>query len=82
MAHIIKRSVVVNFKTYKSGSGKAAELLAKKLAKKGVILAVQNADIYRIAKAVRVPVYGQHVDAAGCGQYTGKDTAETLKYNG
>lgn len=85
MARLKKPSIIVNFKTYEQGSGKSAELLAKKFSKisrGNVMLAVQNADIRRISKVARVPVYAQHVDPSGSGQFTGKDIAKTLRYNG
>ena len=82
MVRLARPSVVVNFKTYGEGSGGNSEKLARSLAVNGVILAVQNADIYRVCSNVKVPVFAQHVDPVGCGQFTGKDEAGTLKANG
>ena len=77
---------IINFKTYKEATGKNAESLAKKLenAAEGsdVILAVQNADLYRVSKSCRLKIFAQHIDAADFGANTGKDIAEALKENG
>jgi triosephosphate isomerase (TIM) len=77
--------LVINFKTYEEGTGKNAEELAKKIESvKGsgeIILAVQNSDLYRISKVCGLKLFGQHVDPAGFGSNTGKDTPEALKEN-
>ena len=67
----------INFKTYEEATGEKAVALAKaaeKVAKesgKEIILVVQLADIYRVAKAVKLKVYAQHVDAVDYGSNTG-----------
>jgi triosephosphate isomerase len=77
-----KRKLIVNFKTYRESSGKNAEKLAKLLDKPGVILAVQNADLHRVSRLVRCPLFAQHVDPVKYGPFTGHDNAFTLKQNG
>lgn len=80
--------VIVNFKTYKEGTGSKGVVLAKICAevsaktKKNIIIAVQAADIYRISKAVRIPVIAQHIDVKGYGSHTGAVTAEDVKESG
>lgn len=80
--------LVVNFKTYEGGTGKAALALAKKIedaAKKfdaEVILCVQPADIRMIGKAVKLPVYCQHIDAISYGKHTGHILPESVKEAG
>ena len=61
--------IILNFKTYEKGSKASALKLAElctsvsKKFKVKVILAIQACDIYRISKAVKLPIYAQHVDA-------------------
>jgi len=80
LAAIKKHNIFVNFKTYKTGSGKNAETLTRKIAGKNVVLVVQNADIYRTSKLSTV--FAQHVDLVDTGRFTGHDYAVTLKENG
>ncbi|MCK4670663.1 MAG: triosephosphate isomerase [Nanoarchaeota archaeon] len=80
--------LVVNFKAYKQGTGKAAVELAKKIqesAKKfnvEIILCVQPTDISSVAKAVRLPVFSQHIDAISYGAHTGHILPEAVKTAG
>jgi len=80
--------LLVNFKTYDQASGKQALQLAytcEKVAHQtgaNVAIAVQNADIARIAPKVDIPVLAQHVDPDSYGSNTGSDIVETLAYNG
>ena len=80
--------LIINYKTYRKGSGeKARELSAisqKKSEETGasIVLAVQNSDIHRINDTVELPVFGQHVDSEGYGSNTGSDIVDTLKFNG
>ena len=80
--------IIINFKTYKESTGEKAVELAKKcenIAKKTgkeIVVAVQAADIYRVSKAVSIPVFSQHVDAAEQGQNTGAVTTESAKEAG
>ena len=79
---------IVNFKTYKNGTGAEAVKMAKKLeavvkrSKANVMFSVQNADLYRVSKAVKIPLLAQHADPVGYGAFTGKDIVECLKENG
>ncbi|MBI2141754.1 triose-phosphate isomerase [Candidatus Woesearchaeota archaeon] len=85
--------IVVNFKTYKEGTGgnavklakmcEAAALKAKNKVK--VAVAVQATDIFRVAAAVDtavVEVFAQHIDANGQGKSTGFVIAEAVKEAG
>ncbi len=80
--------VVVNFKTYNEASGNRAVKLAKicgevsRKAKIEVAVAVQAADIYRVAKAAKIRVFAQHLDPVSAGQFTGHIFADNLKENG
>lgn len=80
--------LLVNFKTYEKASGDEALDLAYKCEKaakhtdKNVCIAVQNADISRIAEKVDIPVFAQHADPVDYGSNTGQDLIHTLKYNG
>jgi triosephosphate isomerase len=81
-------TIIINFKTYKEATGEKAVALAKiceKVAKetgKEIIIAVQAADIYRISKAVKIPVFAQHADELEQGQNTGAITLESVKEAG
>ena len=80
--------IIVNFKTYKSATGKDAEKLAKicekvaKQTKKNIAVAVQDADIYRISKSVKIPVLSEHMDPISYGAHTGQILPEDIKANG
>ena len=77
--------IIVNFKNYLEATGKkAVELagLAEKASKEtGVCIAVapQFSDIVRVAEAVDVPVFAQHIDAVMPGASTGHVLAESVK---
>lgn len=79
---------VINFKTYKEASGNNAVKLAKiceeisKKTKIGIMVAVQAADIYRVAKSVSIKVLAQHADAIGAGQFTGHIFTGNIRENG
>ena len=82
-----KPMIVVNFKTYKNGTGENGLELAKKMnnlrnEKTELIAAVQNCDIHRIAKEVVIPVYAQHIDPIEFGSNTGHDLPEAIKKSG
>lgn len=80
--------VVVNFKTYREATGKGAIDLARiceKIAGEmqiNMAVAVQNPDIYRVSRAVSIPVFSQHVDHVTYGAYTGHILPEAVKENG
>ncbi len=69
--------IFVNFKTYKEGTGEEAVKLAKiceEVAKKTgveIIPVVQVADLYRISKETKIPLWVQHLDWFPQGQFTG-----------
>ena len=77
--------IIVNFKTYLEATGKKAIELAKKAEKASketgihIVVAPQFADIARVAEAVEIPVYAQHIDAVCPGAYTGHVLAEAVK---
>jgi triosephosphate isomerase len=70
-------AIILNFKTYKQATGKAALKLAKicdEVAKeKGaeIVLCPQLADAQKIAESVDIPVLAQHVDPIEPGSHTG-----------
>lgn len=76
--------IVVNFKTYKEGTGEKAVKLAKicqEAAKETgvkVLAVVQAADIFRVASKISLPVWAQHVDDIGYGPNTGQVLPETV----
>lgn len=78
--------VFINFKTYPQGTGeRAVELVrAMREVQEGqegpggleIIPIVQAADIFRITKEVKIPVWIQHVDPYPQGQFTGWQNLE------
>lgn len=86
----MKPIIIINFKAYETSIGDKALRLAKihdvvsKGAGKGanIMIAVQNADIYRISQSVSIPVLAQHADPVTFGSHTGSDLPEALKQNG
>jgi triosephosphate isomerase (TIM) len=80
--------ILVNFKTYPAGTGARAVKLAKvceEVAKRhdaDIRVAVQAADIYRVASAVSIPVYAEHIDAVEPGRNTGFILPEDVKAEG
>jgi len=80
--------ILLNCKTYDEGTGenavKLAEACCEVAESAGVEIAIapQIPDIYRVAHAVDIPVYAQHVDGAGPGGHTGKIYAKAIKEAG
>lgn len=80
--------IIVNFKTYARATGDEAVALAKvceQVAEErdaDIRVAVQAADIYRVAQAVSIPVYAEHVDAIDPGRHTGYILPEDVKEAG
>ncbi|MCD6495658.1 MAG: triose-phosphate isomerase [Candidatus Aenigmarchaeota archaeon] len=76
--------LLINFKTYKMGTGREALELAKTADKvasetgSNIILSVQSADIRQISKAVSVPVFAQNIDPIKYGSHTGWSLAEAV----
>ena len=81
-------ALIVNFKTYESATGDKALKLAKihekasKITGKTIAVCVQPADIYRVAKAVKIPVFSQHIDDVDYGAHTGAILPESVKQAG
>ena len=81
-------AIVVNFKTYLEATGKNAVRMAKimeKVAKKtkvSIAVCPQHADIWRVAREVKIPVFAQHVDPVKPGRNTGWVVPETVKAAG
>ncbi len=76
--------IVLNFKTYRESTGQEALRLAEicedvsREYSVQMIVVPQVADIHAISRAVKIPVYAQHVDGAGYGGFTGHVTAASL----
>lgn len=77
--------IVINFKTYTQGTGKNAVKMAqisKEVSESSgveIVVAPQIPDIYRVASAVDIPVFSQHIDGIGAGSFTGHIMAECIK---
>jgi len=80
--------IIVNFKTYLESTGRKAVEVAKKaeLVSKEtgvcIVLAPQFVDIARVAEAVKLPVFAQHIDPITAGSHTGQVLAESVKEAG
>jgi triosephosphate isomerase len=80
--------IIVNFKTYLESTGQKAVELAKNAEKVTsetgvcIVLAPQFSDIAKVAEAVEIPVFSQHVDAIKPGNCTGHILAEAVKEAG
>ncbi len=80
--------IIVNFKTYLEATGrKAIELAmqAEKVSKEtgaSIVVTPQFAAIARVAKAVEIPVFAQHIDPIKPGSYTGHVLADSVKEAG
>lgn len=80
--------IVLNFKTYRESTGvealRLAEICEDISGEYSVQMVVvpQVADIHVISKAVKIPVFAQHVDGVGYGGFTGHITAASLKAAG
>ena len=77
--------IIVNFKTYEKAVGLDAVALAKiheLVAKEtgvNIAVAVNALDLAEVVKAVSIPVFAQHVDAASFGSFTGSIVPELVK---
>lgn len=80
--------IIVNAKTYQSGTGQAAVSLAKTMEHvhqetgANLAIAVQPTDIFRVAEAVNIPVLGQHSDPITYGSHTGWILPESIQEAG
>lgn len=76
--------IIVNFKTYMESTGQRAVELAKKAEKVNketgvsIVVAPQLADLARVAQAVEIPVFVQHIDPIKPGNCTGHVLAESV----
>ncbi len=81
-------AIIVNFKIYEQGTGRAGLELAKiheKVAKEtgaSIGIAVSALDLAKIAEAVSIPVFAQNFDPVGYGGFTGHISAYQLKEAG
>jgi triosephosphate isomerase (TIM) len=80
--------IIVNFKTYLESTGKRAVELAKQAERASketganIIVVPQFVDIAKVAQAVEIPVFAQHVDPIKPGSSTGHVLAESVKEAG
>jgi len=80
--------IIVNFKTYLEATGRRAVALAKQAEKVSketgayIVVAPQCADICRVAEAVEIPVFAQHIDPIKPGSHTGQVLADAVKEAG
>ena len=76
--------IAINFKTYPQATGEKAVLLAQtceKVSKEygvSVVVCPQVPDLYRVSRAVDIPVFSQHMDPGDPGRFTGHAIGETL----
>ena len=80
--------VILNFKTYLESTGERALKLAK-IAEEvadetgmNIAVAPQQADIWRIAGEVNIPVLAQHIDPVDAGGHTGSVLLESVNEAG
>jgi triosephosphate isomerase len=77
--------IIVNFKTYLEATGRKAISLAKQAEKVSketwayIVVSPQCADICRVAEAVEIPVFAQHIDPIKPGSHTGQVLADAVK---
>jgi len=80
--------IIVNFKTYLESTGANALSLAKQAEKASketgacIVVAPQPVDLAKIAAAVEIPVFAQHIDPIKPGSSTGHILAESVKEAG
>jgi triosephosphate isomerase len=80
--------IIVNFKTYLESTGKRAVDLAKQAERASketganIIVVPQLADLAKVAEAVEIPVFAQHIDPIKPGSSTGHVLAESVKESG
>ncbi len=80
--------IIVNFKAYAESTGKKAIELAKKAERTcketgiNVVVAPQFTDLCRVAEAVEIPVFAQHIDAIPPGAFTGQVQVDAVKEAG
>ncbi|MFW9847250.1 MAG: triose-phosphate isomerase [Candidatus Thorarchaeota archaeon] len=88
MRHIKLPVIALNFKTYPQATGEKAVLLAQtceKVSKEygvSVVVCPQIPDLYRVSRAVEIPVFSQHMDPGLPGRFTGHAIGEALVESG
>ncbi|MCK4809144.1 MAG: triose-phosphate isomerase [Candidatus Aenigmarchaeota archaeon] len=84
----MKPLIVINLKTYETGTGKKALNLAKLAEEVSIstgskfIFCVQPTDIRAISSQVKIPIYAQHIDPITYGSNTGYILPESVKSAG
>jgi len=80
--------IAINFKTYPQATGEKAVLIAQsceRIAKEydvSIVVAPQPSDLYRVTRAVDIPVFAQHMDPGDPGRFTGHILGEALVESG
>ncbi|MBN2230408.1 MAG: triose-phosphate isomerase [Candidatus Thorarchaeota archaeon] len=80
--------VIINLKTYSQATGEKAVLMAQACERVSneydvpIVVAPQMPDLYRVAKAVEIPVFSQHMDPGEPGRFTGHVLGEALVESG
>jgi triosephosphate isomerase len=80
--------IIVNFKTYLEATGRKAVELAKQAEKvsketgASIVVAPQFADVARVAEAVEIPVFAQHIDPIKPGSCTGHVLVDSVEEAG
>jgi len=80
--------VIINFKTYTKATGEKAVLLAQTCERVSnkydvpIVVVPQIPDLFRVAKAVEIPVFSQHMDPGEPGRFTGHVLGDTLVESG
>ncbi len=80
--------IIINFKTYLESTGKRAVELAKQAEKAAketganIVVVPQFVDLAKVAEAVEIPVFSQHIDPIKPGNSTGHILAEAVKEAG
>jgi triosephosphate isomerase len=80
--------IIVNFKAYAESTGNRAIELAKKAERAyketgvNIVVAPQFTDLCRVAEAVEIPVFAQHIDPIAPGAFTGQVQVDAVKEAG
>jgi triosephosphate isomerase len=83
-----KPLIVLNFKTYAQSMGEKAVLMARYCEEVSqesgieIIACPQTPDIFRVAMAVKMPLFAQHIDGAEAGGFTGHINADCVRLAG
>lgn len=81
-------AIIVNFKIFEQSSGESALVLAKiheRIAREtgaSIGIVVNPIDLARIASAVDIPVFSQHIDPVDYGSHTGSISPDLVKEAG